>query len=61
MRINFNYPDLSSLALLEMGRALEVSGKVDQARSTYEELIRDFPKSKSAVVAKPLLNKLAQN
>ncbi|MBT5691890.1 MAG: tetratricopeptide repeat protein [Opitutae bacterium] len=61
VRINFNYPNLSSLALLEMGRALEVSGKVDQARSTYEELIRDFPKSKSAVVAKPLLSKLVQN
>jgi TolA-binding protein len=44
-----------------MGRALEANGKAVQARATYEELIRDFPKSKSAIVAKPLLNKLAQN
>ena len=61
VRINFNYPDLSALALLEMGKALEASNKSDQARETYEELIRDFPKSKPATVAKSLLNKLAQN
>ena len=61
VRINFNYPELSALALLDMGKALEASSKPDQAKETYEELIRDFPKSKPAVVAKSLLSKLAQN
>ena len=35
--------------------------EIMQAGETYEELIRDFPNSKPATVAKPLLNKLAQN
>jgi TolA-binding protein len=61
VRVNFKYDDLSALALLDMGKALEATQKPEQARETYEELIRDFPDSKPATVAKQLLNKLAQN
>ncbi|MEL0118792.1 MAG: hypothetical protein VXB01_07610 [Opitutae bacterium] len=44
-----------------MGKSLEATDKRDQARETYEELIRDFSESKPATVAKQLLNKIAQN
>ena len=61
VRVNFKYDDLSALALLDMGKSLEATDKRDQARETYEELIRDFSESKPATVAKQLLNKIAQN
>ena len=44
-----------------MGKALEATEKIDQARETYEELVREFPDSKPATLAKQLLNKLVQN
>ena len=61
VRVNFKYDDLSALALLDMGKSLEATDKRDQARETYEELIRDFSETKPATVAKQLLNKIAQN
>jgi TolA-binding protein len=58
VRINFNYPNLSSVALLSMGNALELTKQPLEAKQTYEELIRDFPDSTSATVAKQKLPKI---
>ena len=59
VRVN-GYDDLSALALLDMGKSLEATDKRDQARETYEELIRDFSESKPATAA-VIFDKLAQN
>jgi TolA-binding protein len=58
VRINFNYPDLSAVALLEMGRALEESGQPAEAKDTYGELVAEFPDSTPATVARQRLSQI---
>jgi TolA-binding protein len=54
----YAYPEWSSRALLEAGRAFGVAKKNDMAKKQYELCIKKYPKSKSAEVAAAKLKTL---
>lgn len=58
VEVLYSYPKWSAKALLETARALERPGKIEKARAQYEELIRKYPESDAAVVARKRLKNL---
>ncbi|MFH2001868.1 MAG: tetratricopeptide repeat protein [Planctomycetota bacterium] len=58
VEVMYAYPKWSARALLETGRALEIPGKGTEARAQYEELIKKYPDSESATVARKKLANL---
>ncbi len=54
----YAYPEWSSRALLEAGRALGEAKQNDMAKKQYEACIKKYPKSKSATVAAERLKTL---
>lgn len=56
--ILFLHEELSPESLLRAGQCFEKAGSAEQARKSYEELIRDYPNSGQAANAKQALAKL---
>ena len=52
VEVLYDWPEWSSKALLEAGRALEQLNKRKEARERYEELIKKYPASDAATVAR---------
>ena len=55
---NYDFPNLKAMALLEIGRIMEMQKKPRQAIARYKEVITRFGQTTSANVAKKLLDKL---
>lgn len=53
--ILYLHPDLAPEALWRAAQCFEKHGSTDQARKTYEELVRDYPDSEQAAKAKQRL------
>jgi TolA-binding protein len=58
VEVLFAFPKWSSKAILEAGRALALSGKKEEARARFREVIQKYPKSDVAVVAQKKLEAL---
>jgi len=56
----YAYPQWQSRAQFEAGRCFEVLGKLDSAKKSYEEIVKNFPQSADAELAKKQLAKLGQ-
>ena len=52
------FPQWSSKALLETGRALEIPGKIEAAKARYREVIEKYPQSDAAAVARKKLKNI---
>ena len=58
VEVNYAYPQWSSRALFDMGKALEGKGLPQQAKARYEELVKNYPDSTVVPAAKALIAKL---
>jgi TolA-binding protein len=56
---SYGYPQWQAAAHYEAGRCFEVLGKPEQAKKSYEELVKQFPDSDRAAAAKERLVALA--
>ena len=54
---SYSFPEQSSKAIIEIGRVHEMRKEHSQAIARYNEVIRRFPKTAAATVAKQLLSK----
>ena len=57
--VAYGYPAWSSKAMLEIGRVLERQAKPDHAREQYEEVVKEYPETDAAGVARERLQALA--
>ena len=56
--VAYGYPKWSAKALLETGRALEQKGQLDRAKAQYEEVVKEYPETDAASVARERLDSL---
>ncbi|MGC3971962.1 MAG: tetratricopeptide repeat protein [Pirellulales bacterium] len=56
----YGYPEWQARAQFEAGRCFEVLGKLDQAKKSYEEIVKSFGKTEEAALAKERLAALGR-
>ena len=54
----YGYPEWQARSHFEAGRCFEVLGKLDQAKKSYEEVVKNFAKFEEAALAKKRLEEL---
>ena len=55
----YGYPEWQARSHFEAGRCFEVLGKLDQAKKSYEEVVKNFDKFEEAALAKKRLEALS--
>ena len=55
VEINYNYPEWTAKAILEMGQALDQKGERKRANEQFRKVVEQFPGTSESVVAKELL------